>query len=122
MSDEIDPQKLALTSSISMQNINSKKPPRHKPGERFLKGPIPLKWLSKAARLPGKAFHCSIAIYVLAGIREARIFPLERTVINELGINRHSVYRGLSALEKHKLINVERHPGRFPIVTILEAE
>lgn len=122
MSDEIDPKKLALTSSISMQNVNSKNPPRHKPGERFLKGPIPLKWLSKAAQLPGKALHCSIAIYLLAGIRKTRTFPLERTAINELGINRHSVYRGLTALEKHKLINVKRHPGRFPIVTILEVE
>jgi hypothetical protein len=35
----------------------TRRPPRHRRGERFLKGPIPWPWISAAAALPGKALH-----------------------------------------------------------------
>lgn len=123
MNDEIKPIHFALdvTHSI-LQSSEDKKPPRHKMGDKFLKGPIPLKWLSKAAYLRGKSLHCAIAVYFLAGIKNERTFPLESFAIKAFGIKRHSLYRGLKALENEKLISAIRHPGRYPIVTILEVD
>jgi DNA-binding MarR family transcriptional regulator len=37
-----------------------------------------------------------------------------------LGVGRHSAYRGLKRLEEANLVKVERHPGRNPIVTVLD--
>jgi DNA-binding MarR family transcriptional regulator len=41
---------------------------------------------------------------------------------SELGLERQSVYRALSRLERASLIKVDRGRGRCPIVTILEAK
>jgi hypothetical protein len=93
-------------------------PPRHKRGEKFLKGPIPWNWLRKAAHQPGKTFHVAIVVWFLAGICRKKSVRLEKKALRELGLNRHAAYRGLKALEKVGLICVERHPGHSPIVTV----
>jgi hypothetical protein len=36
----------------------------------------------------------------------------------EFGVGRFAAYRGLAALERAKLVHVERHRGRCPLVTI----
>ena len=38
-----------------------KQAPRHKPGEKFLKGPIPWPWIESAGALPGKALAIGLA-------------------------------------------------------------
>ena len=45
--------------------------PRHNRGERFLKGPIPWRWLEVAARLPGRALAVALVLWHLIGLREA---------------------------------------------------
>ena len=46
-----------------------KQPPRHKPGEKFLKGPIPWPWIESAGALPGKALAIGLAVWRKAGCR-----------------------------------------------------
>jgi hypothetical protein len=104
------------------KSIVSPTPPRHKPGEKFLKGPIPWTWLAKAAHQPGKALHVAIALWFLAGITRKRTVALSGAVLQALGVNRHSGYRGLAALEQAGLVSVERHSGHHSCVTLLEAE
>lgn len=41
---------------------------RHKPGEKFLKGPIPIDLLEMAANGPEKALHVALVIWFLAGM------------------------------------------------------
>jgi len=47
---------------------------------------------------------------------------LSGTLLRELGMNRHAGYRALEWLEEANLIEVERHPGRSPVVTLLNNE
>jgi len=47
---------------------------------------------------------------------------LSGTLLRELGISRHAAYRALEWLEKAELIEVERHSGRSPVVTLLDNE
>src|SRR5690349_820802 len=54
------------------QTRPTKKPPRHRPGEPFLKGPIPWRWLSRAMRLTGKALHVAILLWKESGIKQNR--------------------------------------------------
>lgn len=96
--------------------------PRHKPGQHFLKGPIPLYWLCAASRHcgQGRGFNVGIILWYLCGLHKNKAqIQLKGSVIRAFGLNRYSCYRGLSQLEAAGLVSVERHTGRNPIVTIL---
>lgn len=117
----IDPKAL----SIPRVNAPSRreKAPQHKHGEHFLRGPIPLDWLCAASRAAGSGsgFKVAIALWYLSGLnRQAKTVKLSGTILRKMGIERHAAYRGLRALESAHLVRVERHPGRSPIVTILD--
>jgi hypothetical protein len=112
-----DPERLRLRS---IPPIRRRRLPRHRPGERFLKGPIPLTWLQHAGRLPGKALHVSIALWYFAGIKRTQEVSLSLSRLVEFGANRYAAARGLRALEAARLVSVVRHVGRRPVVTLLE--
>lgn len=96
----------------------AKKAPRHKPGELFLKGPIPWAWLEKAARLPGKALAVGLVAWHLRGLRKTNNFRLEPSKVRSLGLSPRVARRGLKALENAGLVAVDRHRGRSPDVTL----
>jgi hypothetical protein len=95
-------------------------PPRHKPGQLFLKGPIPQIWLSRAASLPGKSLHVGLSVWFLAGMTKSRSVRLSARVSRAFGVDRHAKYRALRWLEDAGLVTVVRRSGCSPIVTLLE--
>jgi hypothetical protein len=97
------------------------KPQRMK-GE-FLKGPIPLAWLSSAARLPGKSpLGVALAVMFEVGRKRTQEVILTNAVVARFGLNRKSKYRGIAALEKAGLIAVRRRPHKNPVVKVLEID
>jgi hypothetical protein len=117
----LDLKRLSFTNSGATTTIKERQmPPKHSKGEKFLKGPIPWIWLSKAAQQPGKALHVAIVIWFLAGINKNRSIKLSNKILREFGVKRHSGYRGLRTLESIGLISVKRQRGRNSIVTILD--
>jgi hypothetical protein len=116
----IDTKRLALSDNKNFKNIKNLKPPRHKRGEKFLKGPIPWVWLVEAAKLSGKALNLAIVIWFLAGIKRRRKIVLSSAVVRTLCVNRYAKNRALKKLETAGLISVERHKGRNPTVIILD--
>jgi DNA-binding MarR family transcriptional regulator len=120
--DRFNPDQLALARGPvkPLPLAAQRKAPRHQPGEKFLKGPIPMNWLNRAAGLPGKALHVGIALWHLAGLtRHVSTVSLSATVLRDMGISRTTGYRALAALEEAGLVRVERQPGRLSRVTIL---
>jgi hypothetical protein len=95
-----------------------KRPPRHAPGEKFLKGPIPWRWLERAGGLPGKALVVGLAIWLEAGCRNERTVPLN---LSKLGMSRSTAQRGLQALCNAQLVAVEHRDGRPALVTLNDA-
>ncbi len=93
--------------------------PRHKPGEKFLKGPIPMGWLDSAGKLPGKALHVGIMLWYLGGLRKTNEVNLSLSGMFSLGLTRWSARRGLFCLERTGLVAVKRRIGMKPLVTIL---
>lgn len=118
--DPFNPAKLALPPNVKREWKNKNSPPRHRIGEKFLKGPTPWNWLTIAAKLPGKALHVAIAIWFLAGVNRSSTINLSVSVLRQMGVARNAYYRGLELLEKAELISVARHRGRLPEVIILE--
>ena len=119
----IDLQKVQIRSESAGPNSSSRisRPPHPKHREKFLRGPIPLNWLSRAAMLPGRSLHVAIAVWFMSGLKKTRIVPISNITALQFGLDRNAKYRGLEWLEDAELISVERRAGRAPIVTILES-
>jgi len=87
--------------------------------KKFIKGPIPFDWITKAARAKGKTLHVAIALWFLVGVKRSRQVALSQSTLKRFGVGRQASYRALLRLEDAGLVSVYRHPGRNPIVTIL---
>ena len=119
----IDPDRLRFRNTpTKSQFLSKQRMPRIAKGERFLRGPIPLNWLSAAAALPGRSLHVGVALWLEAGLRNSAVVPLSNISGRHFGLDRNAKYRALAWLENAGLITVERKLGRAPIVTILHPE
>lgn len=85
----------------------------------FLKGPIPLCWLTPCSQLGGKALNVGLAIWFLAYLTKSSKVKLTHRTIEKFGLNRHSSYRGLARIEKAGLVSVVRKTGNCPNITLL---
>ena len=85
----------------------------------FLRGPIPMDWLSEVAGLPGKTLHLAIALCWLNGMTKTQTFKLTRKALDLMHVSRDAASDGLVRLEKIGLISVERKPGQRPLITII---
>lgn len=88
----------------------------------FLRGPIPVEWLDKAAALPGKTFNIAVALWWLHGMAKGKPFKLTQRALSCFHVGRDAASDGLARLENFKLIQVERHAGRRPTISILYKE
>ena len=104
---------------VELVSTRSVKAARHaQRSTLFVRGPIPMSWLTRAARLPGKALHVGLLLWFRVGCEKSVTVRLTRSHCNLFGLTRHVVYRALKRLEEAGLVEVSRHRGRCPIVTI----
>ena len=117
----MDPDLEAFRLSTSPVHPTEAKPKRKPKTEPFLRGPIPLWWLLRAATLPGKTpLLIGLALFHLAGLRKTKSgLRLTRTIWEKFGVKRRTSYDALRALETAGLVNVARKPGSSPVVNIL---
>jgi hypothetical protein len=87
--------------------------------DRFLKGPVPWKWVIAAAQLPGKALVIGLCLWRLSGAKKSRSVVLSNSELMPFGIDRSAKSRGLATLKKAGLIEVAHKPSRWPTVTLL---
>jgi hypothetical protein len=120
MDRPLDPDQFRLPESMTAPITPSTRPPRHRPKEPFLKGPIPWAWLDLASRLPGKALALGLVLWQSAGFHGRRTVHICLANSRALGLNKHSARRGIRALERASLVEVRHRPGRGLDVTILE--
>lgn len=111
-----DPVELSITPSPL---VGIRQLPQRRIRGPFLRGPISMDWLGRAARLPGKALAIAVAIWHQVGIEKTNRIRLRRRPLELLGIGRGAAYRGLAALEGEGLVIVERRRGARPHVTVL---
>jgi hypothetical protein len=117
-----DPGRFHLKGHNQGTVMIGSRPPRPRAGEWFLRGPIPWGWVTQAARLPGRTLHVGLAVWFWAGIQKRATIHFSIAPLSaELGVSRTTAYRALVHLERAGLVSVERHRGRKPNVTLLEA-
>jgi hypothetical protein len=108
--------------SGTLQPKTSKRPPRHRAGGWFLKGPIPGDWLQQAAKLPGKTLHVALALWYAAGRSNQRTVKLTHEVLALFGVDRHAGRRAVDRMAAVGLVSADCKRGRCPIVTLQEVE
>jgi hypothetical protein len=95
-------------------------PPRHRPGETFLKGPIPWRWLGRSFILPGKALHVAILLWREAGCSRSRTVRFRLRNVTALGMHPDTAKRALRALARAGLVAIHYRPGQALEVTLLD--
>jgi hypothetical protein len=120
--DAFDPDTLRLTGEAldTPRKRLPKGTPRHRPGEPFLKGPVPWRWLTTAAGLPGKALQVGLLLWKEAGCRKNRCVALSLARGAEVGVTRKAGRHALRRLEAAGLVRVTHLPGRALQVTLLD--
>ncbi len=99
------------------------KPKVNKIAGEFLKGPIPLPWLTAVTRLSGKApLAVALAVWFEAGRRKSNEVKLTTAILRRFSVNRKAKYSALKSLEKAGLVRVRRELRRNPVVTILDVQ
>ncbi len=88
----------------------------------YLRGPIPLSWLTRACVLGESSVKVALAVWFAKGVQRADVVTLTTSLMARFGGTRKAKRSGLKALEDAGLIAVERRPKRNPLVTILEVE
>jgi hypothetical protein len=118
--DPFDVQALQLPGAdqSDLRARPSHKPPRHRPGEKFLKGPIPWSWLERTFLLSGKALHVALLLWREAGCLHSRTVRLCLGGRLPAGLSRQSARRGLRRLADVGLVTIRQRPGCGLEVTI----
>ena len=87
--------------------------------EKFIRGPIPLCWISQSNALPGKTGAVGLALWFLVGVQKSMRIKLTGEVERIAGCERKALYFALHALERAGLItDVTRSPGARPSLTV----
>lgn len=84
----------------------------------FIKGPLPLDWMQRAARLPGKTLQVALALWYLAGLQKSLTVKLSSKPLDAMGVSRDAKYDALARLVAAGLVAVDQKPGQAPIVTL----
>jgi hypothetical protein len=106
--------------AASQQGTPTRSKTRRIRGE-FVRGPIPLAWLTMASKLPGKALAVAMAIWFESGRRRGSpTIILTTAILDRFAVGRKAKYRALKHLQAAGLIAVYQKPRRNPVVTILD--
>jgi hypothetical protein len=98
-----------------------KRTARHRPGQLFLKGPVPWLWLARAGSLPGKALFVGSYLWFLTGLKRPELV-LGLRDLERHGVAKETVRRGLEHLERAGLVAVTRRRGRKARLRLLEPD
>lgn len=86
------------------------------PSERFIKGPIPIPWLVRAASLPGKyTLRTALVIFYVQGFEQSKKFMLDRFHFDLFGIKKDSARRSLERLRQAGLIGCVKVGRKFRV-------
>ncbi len=88
----------------------------------FLRGPVPMDWLSKAAELPGKTLNVALAIWWLQGMTQSESFKLTRKSLILINIKRNAASISLKHLEGAGLIKIQKKIGQRPVISIIDLQ
>jgi len=91
---------------------------QHK-SEPFLKGPISIAWLNRAALLGGKTLNVALAICWLSGMNGSQPVKLSKKALKLFHVSSDAALDALSRMESSGLIRLQRNPGQRISIEVL---
>jgi len=85
----------------------------------FVKGPIPLDWLTEVTLLPGKCLNVAMAIQWLSGMSGGMPVKLTKRAETSFNVSRDTSRECLKRLESAGLIQLTRSPGKRTLIQIV---
>jgi len=79
-------------------------------------------YISRAAALPGRTILVVLALLWLASLRRSPTVVLSRWALTQFHISPDAGFDALDRLSVSKMIRTDRCRGRYPRVTLLDAE
>lgn len=92
--------------------------PKHRPGESFIKGPLPLSWFKVAATCGGRSVDVALLVWYAVNWYRSNPAKLTPNILREFDIHPKTARSILRKLAAVGLVDVEFHRGRSPLVTI----
>ena len=102
---------------MAVEELEAPTPPGRKKRDPFAIVPLDLAAAMTAATNTKRAFVC-IALLYAAWRAKGEPFAFTNAQLNRAKVDRFTKQRTLEVLEAAGLIEVKRHPGRSPIVTL----
>src|SRR5262249_48795050 len=91
--------------------------------EHYFKAYLPMSWVEKACRLPGRAWHLACALWFTAvcrGGRKSNLLLSQQTKKRFGLTSRTTVRRAVCSLRQARLVRVKQLPGQSPRFSILK--
>ncbi len=85
----------------------------------FLRGPIPLPWLQRAASLPGKTYTLGSILWWFRGMNPTKPIKVTNKSLRGFSISEDAYLDGLKRLEETGLVSVTRKKGQRALIEIL---
>jgi hypothetical protein len=85
----------------------------------FVKGPIPLDWLTEVTLLPGKCLNVAMAIQWLSGMSSGRPVKLTKRAETSFNVSSDTSRECLKRLESAGLIQLTRSPGKRTLIQVV---
>ena len=81
---------------------------------------IPLDWVARAGKLPGKALQVALAIRHQCALERKSTISLGNNFLYRMNVKRDAKRRAIAALEIEGLIKVQRESGKKPLIEVLK--
>ena len=88
----------------------------------FLRGPIPLPWLQRAASLPGKAYTLGSILWWFKGMNPTKPIKVTTKSLRNFSLSESAYLDGLKRLEEAGLVSVTRNKGQRALIEIIVLE
>lgn len=89
--------------------------------EPFIKGPIPVRWASAAARLQGKTLQVALALLWISGMQPGNPIKITRRALELFGVSDDAYRDALVRMADSGLIEVSPRPGQRSLVRMVGA-
>lgn len=110
---------LSVPTTRLMLNKSTRRFCAQPKSEPFLKGPIPIAWLSRAARLPGKALNVALAMRWLSDMNADAPIKLTRVAMDKFHFSADAASDALLRMEDAGLIKLHKNPGQRHLIEVL---
>lgn len=80
---------------------------------------LPVRWIERAASLPGKALHVAMVLLYLTSLRKSPEVRFSQSTLKRFDTSRDASYDALTRMAAAGLVQLKKSPGRAHVVVLL---